>query len=178
VVDLGLLTLAPGAAPEAVLDELKAALPPDVMVLTKAGLIEREKAYWAESTPIGFVITSTLIVGMIVGAISLYQILYTDVTDHMWEFATLKAIGYSDRRLFAVVFMQAVLLALLAYPLAWALSVGLYAAAHRATLLPINVKSVVLPDPEGPVTMTTSPGDTSSVLWNRTCLRASPVPKV
>ena len=139
IIDLGLISLKPGFEPERVRAEIVAALPPDVRVLTKAELIQKEKDYWARNTPIGFVITMTVAVGLLVGAVILYQILYTDVTDHLAEFATLKAIGYSNARLFLVVFLQAIILALLAYPLAWVLSAGLYVAAHQATLLPISM---------------------------------------
>jgi putative ABC transport system permease protein len=72
-----------------------------------------------------------------VGAIILYQILYTDVNEHLPEFATLKAIGYANTHLFLVVLFQAIILALLAYPMAWAIATGAYAVTHRATHLPI-----------------------------------------
>ncbi len=127
VVEMGLIRLQPNADPEAVRAALERSLPNDVEVITHAELIRREKNYWDVNTPIGFVMLMTLVICFVVGSVILYQILYTDVTDHLAEFATLKAMGYANGHLFLVVLFQAVILAMLAYPLAWALSVGAYA---------------------------------------------------
>lgn len=137
VIQLGLIQLKPDANIEAVRTTLQRALAGDVKVLTHAELLELEKHYWAVNTPIGFVITMTLLFGLCVGAVILYQILYTDVADHLAEFATLKAMGYADAQLFLVVLFQAVILALLAYLPSWAITVGVYAITEQATHLPI-----------------------------------------
>jgi putative ABC transport system permease protein len=50
-------------------------------------------------------------VSFIVGTVIVYQILYTDIRDHMKEYATLKAMGYSGRYLFNMVLQEAVILA-------------------------------------------------------------------
>ncbi len=42
---------------------------------------------------------------------------------------------------------------------------------------PASVRTVVLPEPEGPVRITISPAATSVVTSNRICLRRSPEPK-
>jgi putative ABC transport system permease protein len=50
----------------------------------------------AENTNIGFVFSLLTAMGFLVGIILVYQILYTDVADHWSEYATLKAMGYSN----------------------------------------------------------------------------------
>jgi len=55
LIDIGLIRLQPGVDPQITRDALAAFLPKDVEVLTKQGFMEREKAYWRDSTPIGFV---------------------------------------------------------------------------------------------------------------------------
>jgi len=137
VIELGLIQLKPNADIAAVRAALERSLPDDVKVLTHAELIQTEKNYWDANTPIGFVMLMTLLIGFIVGAVILYQILYTDVTDHLDEFATLKAMGYANGHLFLVVLFQAVILAMLSYPLAWLTSAAAYAVTHQATKLPI-----------------------------------------
>ncbi|HKQ75359.1 MAG TPA: ABC transporter permease DevC [Blastocatellia bacterium] len=137
VIELGLIQLKPNANILAVRAALEQSLPNDVKVLTHAELIQTEKNYWDANTPIGFVMLMTLLIGFIVGAVILYQILYTDVTDHLDEFATLKAMGYANGHLFLVVLFQAVILAMLSYPMAWLTSAGAYAITHQATKLPI-----------------------------------------
>ena len=73
-----------------------ARLPHDVKVLTRRRCSTREIGYWARATPIGFVFTFGVIMGLVVGMIIVYQILFADVSDHLKEYATLKAMGYTQ----------------------------------------------------------------------------------
>lgn len=96
VSNVGLIKLKAGASAPEVAEALRKVLPSDVNVMTKQEFIDAEKKYWAVRTPIGFVIGASMAVAIFVGAVIVYQILYTDVTDHIPEYATLKAIGFSD----------------------------------------------------------------------------------
>jgi putative ABC transport system permease protein len=109
----------------------------DVMVLTKDEFRDQERAYWRTSTPVGFVFGLGLAMGGIVGVVICYQVLATDVADHLPEFATLKAMGYSDRYLAGVVLKQALLLALVGFIPGCALSGVLYYALGEVTGLPL-----------------------------------------
>jgi putative ABC transport system permease protein len=139
LIDVGVIRLAPGSDPAATRDAMRAALPNDVLVLTRADYITREQHYWDTSTPIGYVFTFGVIIGFMVGAIIVYQILFADVCDHLAEYATLKAMGYPDRYLFGVVFQEAIILAVLGFLPGLALSVGLYHVTAGATLLPLRL---------------------------------------
>lgn len=136
-VEIGLLRLKPGASPEAVRTALTAALPPDVKVITRQQFVAIEQAYWDRATPIGFIFGLGTFVGLLVGAVIVYQILYTDVTDHLPEYATLKAMGYRDRSLSLVVIQEALILSAMGFPLGLVLAQGLYVVARNATGLPI-----------------------------------------
>ena len=136
-VSVGLITLQPGTDPRLTADALQAKLPNDVKVLTKPEFIEFEKNYWQTNTAIGFIFTLGTMMGFIVGVIIVYQILYTDVADHMAEYATLKAMGYKNFYLLSVVFQEALILSLLGYLPGISLSVGLYALTRNATNLPL-----------------------------------------
>ncbi|MBW4638451.1 MAG: ABC transporter permease DevC [Gloeocapsa sp. UFS-A4-WI-NPMV-4B04] len=136
-VDIGLISLKPGADIERVRSQLAAGLPNDVKVLTLEGFAEIEKNYWANGTGIGFIFGLGVGVGFIVGIVIVYQILYSDVSEHLPEYATLKAMGYSDRYLLGVLTQEALLLAILGYIPGFILSFGLYQVAYAATLLPI-----------------------------------------
>ena len=111
--DLGLLRLQPGADRGRVLAELRRRLPGDVMVLPREEYARVERTFWAKMTPTGFIFGLGLVVGFIIGVMICYQILYNDVTDHLPQFATLKAIGYPDQFLVRLVLREALLLALL-----------------------------------------------------------------
>lgn len=139
-VDIGLLRLKPGADVAATVARLNAALPDDVEVLTRQDLVRRELDFWASSTPIGFVFGLGLAMGLIVGSVIVYQILYADVAEHLGEYATLKAIGYPDRALFRVVLEEALILSLLGFVPGLLLSYAIYEIARDATLLPMDME--------------------------------------
>jgi len=139
LIDIGVIRLQPGADRIATREALRAAFPNDVLVLTRADYIEREHRYWETSTPIGYVFTFGVIMGFVVGAIIVYQILFADVSDHLAEYATLKAMGYPNSYLFGVVFQEAILLAALGYLPGILITVGLYRVAGDATKLPLEM---------------------------------------
>jgi len=139
-VGIGLVQLEPGADANAVRDALAAAFSSgDVDVLTKQQYIDRETAYWATATPIGYVFTFGVVMGLVVGAIIVYQILFADIADHLGEYATLKAIGYRNGYLAGVVLMEAVILGVGGFFPALGLCAWLYGVTAAATNLPLQV---------------------------------------
>ena len=141
-VSLGLITLKPGSDPLTMAAALQAKLPDDIKILTKQEFIDFEKVYWQRNTPIGFIFSLGAMMGFIVGVIIVYQILYTDVADHIAEYATLKAMGYKNLYLLVVVFQEALILSVLGYIPGISLSVGLYALTRNATNLPLFMGSL------------------------------------
>ncbi|MBE9033696.1 ABC transporter permease DevC [aff. Roholtiella sp. LEGE 12411] len=137
LVDIGLIRLKPGANTTVVVQNLRKYLPQDINVLTKQEFIDFERNYWASGTAIGFIFTLGTIMGFIVGTVIVYQILYTEVTDHLAEYATLKAIGYTQKYLLIVILQEALLLAILGYVPGFTFTMFLYQRAREATLLPV-----------------------------------------
>ncbi|KAM3098095.1 FtsX-like permease family protein [Phormidesmis sp. 146-35] len=156
-IDIGLIKLEPGANLEKTLERFKQNLPGeqridpnktpeqaredfvvgDVRVLSKKAFIEFERKYWQDSTAIGFIFTLGTVIGFIVGTVIVYQILYTDVTDHLAEYATLKAMGYKNRYLLSVVFQEALILSVMGYIPGYLLCIGIYNLTKNATALPV-----------------------------------------
>jgi putative ABC transport system permease protein len=136
-VSLGLITLKPGTDPQLAVAALKDNLPNDVKIMTRKEFIDFEKDYWKKNTAIGFIFSLGAMMGFVVGVIIVYQILYTDVADHIAEYATLKAMGYKNLYLLGVVFQEALILSVLGYLPGVALSTGLYALTRSATNLPM-----------------------------------------
>ena len=141
-VQIGLVKLEPGADVERVRAGLAAHLEKDVLVLTKQGYIDREKAYWDSATPIGTVFRFGVVMGLFVGAIIVYQILYADISDHLAEYATLKAMGYTGRYLIAVVLMEALILAIAGFLPGTAVSAWAYRLTAAQTNLPMRLTSI------------------------------------
>jgi putative ABC transport system permease protein len=138
-IAVGLINLKPDAGVENVRSQLVASLPKDIKVVTPEEFAQIEINYW-QSGGIGFIFGLGAAVGFIVGVVIVYQILYSDVSDHLPEYATLKAMGYGDRYLLGVLMQEALLLAVLGYIPGVALAMGLYQIAYAATLLPIGMK--------------------------------------
>jgi putative ABC transport system permease protein len=137
LIDIGVIKLQPGANTEEVIENLRSILPKDVEVLSKQELMEFEKSYWNSSTPIGFIFALGAALGFVVGTVIVYQILYSDVSEHLAEYATLKAMGYTDAYLLFVVFQEALIIAVLGYIPGFSISLIVYAGAKSATFLPI-----------------------------------------
>jgi len=137
IIDVGLIKLKPGTEITPVLQTLREHLPNDVIVLSKQEFIDFEKNYWKTNTAIGFIFNLGTAMGFIVGTVIVYQILYTEVADHLPEYATLKAMGYTDTYLLLVVFQEALILAIIGFLPGFALSLGLYNMTLNATSLPV-----------------------------------------
>jgi putative ABC transport system permease protein len=136
-IEVGLIRLKPGSDVTAVVERLKGRLPADVTVLTKEGFIAFEQNYWRTSTSIGFIFTLGAAMGFVVGCVIVYQILYSDVSDHLPEYATLMAMGYRLPSLLGVVAREGLLLASFGYLPAYAAGQGLYWLVRNATQLPV-----------------------------------------
>ena len=140
-IELGLIRLRNGSDPLQVAERLRRMLPDDVSVYTKQGFEEFEKNYWRSSTAIGFIFTLGAAMGFIVGCVIVYQILYSDVSDHLPEYATLMAMGYRLINLLGVVAREGLLLAVLGYLPAWVAGQGLYALVRHGTKLPVYMNN-------------------------------------
>jgi len=140
-IELGLIRLKTGSDRLVVAERLKQLLPDDVAVYTKQGFEEFEKNYWRSSTAIGFIFTLGAAMGFIVGCVIVYQILYSDVSDHLPEYATLMAMGYRLTHLLGVVAREGLLLAVLGYIPAWLAGQGLYSLVRNGTKLPVYMNN-------------------------------------
>jgi putative ABC transport system permease protein len=136
--NLILLQLEPGADRQEVIAALKATLPDyDSAVRTVDEAVAKDQGFQTTQRPIGIVFGFGIVIGVLVGVIIVYQVLSTDVADHLREYATFKAIGYHQRFFLGVVFEEALILALLGFVPGIAIALALYAAIEMATGLPL-----------------------------------------
>jgi putative ABC transport system permease protein len=138
-VELGVIKLLPGSNPQHAAARLRQLLPLDVEVLTKQDYRNKESAFLEASTPIGYVFNLGTIMGFLVGAIICYQILFTDITNQLPQFATLRAIGYSDWTVALIVLRQAVGLSAISFVPGLIASRLLYALIAAITGLPLEM---------------------------------------
>lgn len=132
-VDVGLLTVTPGYDVDLLVQTLSDRLPKDVLILSKDDFSQRERIYWEENTNIGFVFSLLTTMSFLVGIILVYQILYTDIADHWAEYATMKAMGYTNLNLLTIVLQEAVILAVIGFIPGLLVSLILYQMAMNAT---------------------------------------------
>jgi putative ABC transport system permease protein len=137
--NLGVIGLKSGTDPDAAAAALRKSLGSDVRVFTRPGLEAHETAYWTTRTSVGLLFGSGLLVAFIVGIMVVYQILATQVSRQLPQFATLKAIGYADRSLGGTVLAMALLIVLAGFIPALAAAFGIYIVIRDETLLPVTM---------------------------------------
>jgi putative ABC transport system permease protein len=138
-VSLGLVKLRDGANASEVAEELRTYLPPDVRVWTAGKIKLEEENYWVTNTSTGIIFRSGVIMAWLFGIVIIYQVLSLEVNSRLPEYATLKAMGYSDSYLALVVLQQAIFLAILGYIPGFLIGLLIYALARDVTNLPISM---------------------------------------
>jgi putative ABC transport system permease protein len=138
-IDIGLINLKSNSNIKKVQSDLINAFSEnkDFRVLTLDEFTTMEKAYWDLRTPAGFAFKVMVTMGFIIGTGIVYQILYSNISTHLIEFATLKAIGHTSQYLLGLVFQQALMLSVLGYIPGIIISFGIYDLTREATKLPI-----------------------------------------
>jgi len=131
-IDVGLVQLKPGVDARKVRDELAPLVGSEARILTRAELIASEVQFMRDSAPIDFIFGMGAAVGFFIGFVVVYQILYTEVTNHLPQFATLKAMGFTDGYLLRVVLSQGLILSILGYVPGFFLALVLYRIATVA----------------------------------------------
>lgn len=146
IVDVGIVRLKPGVDAEEARDRIDELVDDQVIVATRQEFRDQEIKFWDDSTPIGIIFTAGKIIGFVVGMVICYQVIYSDIADHLPEFATLKAMGYSTFYFLTLIVVEAVLLSLIGFFPGLAASTLLYKALAGATglLLKMNLSSILL----------------------------------
>ncbi len=114
-VNMGLVRLKPGADVESVKKKMRDILPDDTIFLTPEEARKREVMFTIKSTPTGAVFGIGVIIGFIIGVIICYQILFNEITDHLPQYATMKAVGFSKKFLISLVVKQSLWLSVLGF---------------------------------------------------------------
>lgn len=118
-----LVRLAPGAALETTLAELKSRLV-ECEVLSIEEMSQRSSNYWLFSTGAGMSLIMSGLLGLFVGGVIVAQTLYASTMDRMPQYATLRAMGGPPAYLVRIVLVQAGLSGLIGYAIGL---VGIYA---------------------------------------------------
>lgn len=133
IVDVGLVKIRDSRQLERIRAAIQQLDPNQIDVYSMPAMIARELRFWANNTPIGVIFGIGTIMGLVVGAIICYQIQFTDISDHMPELATLKAMGYSSRYFWSLILCQSLYLACIGFVPGFIVSFGLYTLLASAS---------------------------------------------
>ena len=140
-IEIGLVKLFPGTDAVSFLRRIQANLPSDVQAYTLQDFLDFEKGYWDRSKPIGFIFAFNAVLGFTVGMLILYQILYTDVSNHLSDFSTMLALAFTYKRIRLIVFQESLFLAVIGYPIGVFGSVLLFELISSLTGLPVRMST-------------------------------------
>jgi putative ABC transport system permease protein len=128
-----MVRLKPGADREAVRRDIEWRVS-GVEALTPDQFRQRSRSYWLFGTGAGAALFAGAILGIIVGTVIVAQTLYSSTKDHLYEFATLRAIGCTKRYIYSVIIYQALLSAVIGFAIAAIIGMAVVAITARSAL--------------------------------------------
>ncbi len=133
-----LLQIAPGVDPDAIAARLRDLISDKTLrIRSYAQAAAEDLSYQQTRRPTGIIFGFGVIIGILVGIVIVYQVLSTDVADHLSEYATFKAMGYPKWFFLGIVFEEALILAILGFIPGFIVASGLLAGMKKATTLPL-----------------------------------------
>jgi putative ABC transport system permease protein len=136
---IGVMRLANAESQADLVRQVREMLGTEARVLTRGEMLEAERTYMKVNDPVDDIMGMIASVAFFVGMIIVYQILYTDVVNHLPQFATLKAIGFTGVFLLGIIISEGVILSLLGFWPGLIMAHGLAWLAQEATLLPVSI---------------------------------------
>ncbi len=112
-----LVRLKPNADRDKVVEAIRAQVG-NAEVLTTAQFRDRSRSFWLFGTGAGAALFAGALLGVIVGTVIVAQTLYSSTKDHLTEFATLRAMGSSNRYIYNVIIYQALINAVIGFAIA------------------------------------------------------------
>lgn len=138
-INFGFIKLKAGTDAHLAKDQLKGLLPDDVIVFTKPELIAAEENYFIDIKPWGSIFKVGVLVSFVTGAVILLQVIATDISTHIKEYATFKAIGFSNFFVHGSAVIQTLTLAICSYIVATLIATWVFDLIYRLTHFPVKM---------------------------------------
>ena len=133
-----LLKVRPGADPAVVAARLRDIVSDKTLrIRSFADAAAADLSYQQTKRPTGVIFGFGVLIGVLVGIVILYQVLSTDVADHLSEYATFKAMGYGHRFILGIVFEEALVLGVLGFIPGFVIGTAILTVMNKITSLPI-----------------------------------------
>ena len=135
-----LLTLRRGADVEAVVSRLQTLISdPSLRIRSYAQAAQADLNYQQTKRPTGIIFGFGVLIGVLVGLVIVYQVLSTDVADHLREYATFKAMGYGPGFFLGVVFEEALVLGIMGFIPGLVVGTAILTLMGKITTLPLGM---------------------------------------
>lgn len=135
-----LLTLRPGAQTEAVIARLKSLISdPSLRIRSYEQAAQEDLRYQQTKRPTGIIFGFGVLIGVLVGIVIVYQVLSTDVADHLREYATFKAMGYGPQFFLGIVFEEALVLGIMGFIPGLVVGTTILTVMGKITTLPLGM---------------------------------------
>jgi putative ABC transport system permease protein len=135
-----LLTLRPGAKSDAVITRLKTLISdPSLRIRSYQDAAQEDLRYQQTKRPTGIIFGFGVLIGVLVGIVIVYQVLSTDVADHLREYATFKAMGYGPRFFLGIVFEEALVLGIMGFIPGLVVGTTILTLMGKITTLPLGM---------------------------------------
>jgi putative ABC transport system permease protein len=135
-----LLTLRPGADVQAAVTRLRSLISdPSLRIRSYGQAAQDDLTYQQTRRPTGIIFGFGVLIGVLVGLVIVYQVLSTDVADHLREYATFKAMGYGPGFFLGVVFEEALVLGIMGFIPGLIVGTGILTLMGKITTLPLGM---------------------------------------
>lgn len=135
-----LLKVRAGADPEAVAERLRTLVSDKTLrIRSFEAAAGEDLVYQQTRRPTGIIFGFGVLIGVLVGLVIVYQVLSTDVADHLREYATFKAMGYPQRFFLGVVLEEAIVLGVLGFVPGFVVATTVLTVMGRITTLPLEM---------------------------------------
>ncbi|MFL0691581.1 MAG: FtsX-like permease family protein [Agrobacterium tumefaciens] len=135
-----LLSLRPSAQTDAVIARLKTLISdPSLRIRSYQDAAQEDLRYQQTKRPTGIIFGFGVLIGVLVGIVIVYQVLSTDVADHLREYATFKAMGYGPRFFLGIVFEEALVLGIMGFIPGLVVGTTILTLMGKVTTLPLGM---------------------------------------
>ena len=135
-----LLSLRPSAQTDPVIARLKTLISdPSLRIRSYQDAAQEDLRYQQTKRPTGIIFGFGVLIGVLVGIVIVYQVLSTDVADHLREYATFKAMGYGPRFFLGIVFEEALVLGIMGFIPGLIVGTTILTLMGKITTLPLGM---------------------------------------
>lgn len=135
-----LLSVRPGANIDAAIARLRNLISDSSLrIRSYAQAAQDDLTYQQTRRPTGIIFGFGVLIGVLVGLVIVYQVLSTDVADHLREYATFKAMGYGPGFFLSVVFEEALVLGIMGFIPGLIVGTAILTLMGKITTLPLSM---------------------------------------